>query len=64
MERMSNDECRAFLGASARTAKLATVRSDGRPHVAPVWFIVDSDSIVFMTFENARCRCLTRRICS
>ena len=25
----------------AHTAKLATVRADGRPHVAPVWFVLD-----------------------
>lgn len=37
----------------ARTAKLATVRSDGSPHVAPVWVDLDGDGddaqIVFMT---------------
>lgn len=34
----------------ARTAKLATVRADGRPHVAPIWYDVDDDgSIVFNT---------------
>ena len=33
-----------------RTAKLATVRADGRPHVAPVWYDVDADgSLVFNT---------------
>jgi len=33
----------------ARTAKLAVVRRDGSPHVAPVWVIVDGDDVVFMT---------------
>ena len=33
----------------ARTAKLAVVRADGSPHVAPVWVDVDGDEIVFMT---------------
>ncbi len=33
----------------ARTAKLATVRADGRPHVAPVWIDLDGDDVVFMT---------------
>ena len=33
----------------ARTAKLATVRADGRPHIAPVWFDLDHDgTVVFM----------------
>ncbi len=41
----------AFLTAlPPRTAKLATVRADGRPHLAPVWFDVDSDrTLVFNT---------------
>lgn len=39
---MSDDEATAFLtGDPPHTGKLATVRSDGRPHVAPVWFVVD-----------------------
>ena len=32
-----------------RTAKLATVRVDGRPHIAPIWFVVDGDDLVFTT---------------
>jgi len=35
--------------APARTAKLATVRADGSPHVAPVWVDLDVDDVVFMT---------------
>jgi len=39
-----------FVTASpARTAKLATVRADGSPHVAPVWVDLDVDDVVFMT---------------
>jgi PPOX class probable F420-dependent enzyme len=39
-----------FVGAlPARTAKLAIVRADGSPHVAPVWVDLDGDDIVFMT---------------
>ena len=36
----------------ARTAVLATVRADGRPHVAPIWFDLDDDILVFTTGEN------------
>jgi hypothetical protein len=37
MARMDDEEVAAFLGElPARTGKLATVRADGRPHVAPV----------------------------
>jgi hypothetical protein len=48
---MSDAEVRAFLTASPpRTAKLATVRADGRPHLAPVWYDVDDDgSVLFST---------------
>ena len=41
---------REFVAAlPARTAKLAVVRADGSPHVAPVWVDLDGDDIVFMT---------------
>lgn len=41
---------RHFVSAlPARTAKLAVVRADGSPHVAPVWVDLDGDSVVFMT---------------
>jgi PPOX class probable F420-dependent enzyme len=48
---MHDDEVRAFLTAlPARPAILATVRADGRPHVAPVWYAVDDDgTMVFNT---------------
>lgn len=40
-------------GLPARTAKLAIVRADGSPHVAPVWVDLDrhadGEDIVFMT---------------
>ncbi|HLI08028.1 MAG TPA: pyridoxamine 5'-phosphate oxidase family protein [Ktedonobacteraceae bacterium] len=45
-------EVRTFLLTGTRTAKVATVRADGRPHVAPVWFLLDDDSIVFTTWHT------------
>jgi PPOX class probable F420-dependent enzyme len=39
---MDTDEVATFLDAvPPRTGKLATVRADGRPHIAPVWFVLD-----------------------
>lgn len=49
MRRMTDDEIRGFLSEGTRTGKLATVRVDGRPHVAPVWFVLDGDEVVFTT---------------
>ena len=46
---MDDAERRAFLSSGKRTGKLATVRRDGRPHVQPVWFLLDGDDLVFMT---------------
>lgn len=47
---MTSSEVHEFLMATpARTAKLATVRKDGRPHVAPIWFDVDEDGTVVFT---------------
>jgi PPOX class probable F420-dependent enzyme len=48
-EQMTDEERRRFLSEGTRTAKLATVRADGRPHVVPVWFVLDGDDIVFQT---------------
>jgi PPOX class probable F420-dependent enzyme len=49
MPAMTHEEWRAFLGQGTRTGKLATVRRDGRPHVVPVWFVLDGDELVFTT---------------
>ena len=52
MQTMTADEARAFLLERPRTAKLATVRADGRPHVAPVWFDLDGAQLVFTTWHT------------
>jgi len=52
MREMTNEEYREFMLGQARTASLATVRVDGRPHVAPVWFDLDGDTLLFMTGES------------
>lgn len=49
MRRMGPDETRAFLSEGTRTGKLATVRADGRPHVVPIWFVLEGDEVVFNT---------------
>ncbi len=52
MHEMTPEETRTFLLAGTRTAALATVRADGRPHVAPIWFTLDGDDLVFNTGET------------
>jgi PPOX class probable F420-dependent enzyme len=49
MSPMTEAEWRSFLRDAPRTAKVATVRKDGRPHVAPVWFDLDGDELIFTT---------------
>lgn len=68
MHVMSEEEWKAFLTAEPpHTGKLATVRKDGRPHVAPIWFDLDDDgSIVFTTgAETLKGRSIRRepRVC-
>lgn len=43
----------AFLAEGTRTGKMATVRSDGRPHVVPVWFVLDGEDLVFTTGQGS-----------
>lgn len=53
MRLMSDAEWRAFLLARpARTAKVGTVRADGRAHVVPVWFDLDGDEVIFTTWHQ------------
>lgn len=49
MALLSDPQVREFLTHGTRTAKVAFVASDGRPVVAPVWFILDGDELVFNT---------------
>jgi PPOX class probable F420-dependent enzyme len=44
-------EQKEFLQQGTRTGKLATVRKDGRPHVVPIWFVLDGDTLIFNTGE-------------
>lgn len=49
MASLSDPEVRNFLSAGTRTGKLAWVASNGAPHVAPIWFMLDGDDLVFNT---------------
>ena len=49
---MTRQEALDFIGMGSRTGKLATASPSGKPHVAPVWFVVDGDDLVFTTSEG------------
>ena len=55
MQSMTETEARAFMASGSRTGKLATVRADGRPHIASVWFDFDpkTGEAVFMTWHES-----------
>ncbi|MFJ1750807.1 PPOX class F420-dependent oxidoreductase [Streptomyces sp. NPDC088116] len=46
---MSKAEWQDFVSHGTRTGKLSTVRADGSPHIAPIWFVLDGDDLVFNT---------------
>lgn len=49
---MTKDQWQKFVSEGTRTAKLSTVRDDGSPHIAPVWFLLDGDDLVFNTGQD------------
>jgi PPOX class probable F420-dependent enzyme len=53
MKKMTPEECYSFLVSPVRTGKLATVRKDGRPHVVPVWFDFEGETLVFTTWYKS-----------
>jgi PPOX class probable F420-dependent enzyme len=58
---ITDPEVSAFLGEGTRTGKLSYTAADGRPLVAPVWFIVEDGCVVFNTGrESAKGRALAR----
>ena len=50
-----------FISEGTRTGKLGYTASDGRPLVAPVWFVVDDGTLAFNTGKDtAKGRALVR----
>lgn len=49
MASLFDDRVRKFLSAGTRTGKIAWVAKNGAPHVAPIWFVLDGDDLVFNT---------------
>lgn len=51
---MSDEQRRAFLSEGTRTGVLSTVRKDGTPHAAPIWFVLDPDDPDVVVFTTGR----------
>ena len=61
MYSFSDPRVREFLQAGTRTGKLGYTAADGRPLVAPVWFVLEDDALVFNTgAATAKGRALRR----
>lgn len=55
------DVVRAFLSEGTRTGKVGFVAADGRPLVAPVWFVLDGSDVLFTTpGDSAKGRAVAR----
>jgi len=53
MKEMDENEIINFLMEGTRTGKLSTVREDGHPHVAPIWFVWNEGKIIFSTGDSS-----------
>jgi len=53
MKEMNQNEINDFLSQGTKTGKLATVREDGRPHLAPIWFAWNEGKIIFCTGDGS-----------
>ncbi|WP_433785075.1 PPOX class F420-dependent oxidoreductase [Actinomycetospora sp. CA-101289] len=61
MADLSDPDIRAFLAGGTRTGKFGWTAKDGRPLVAPIWFLLEGDTIVFNTgADTAKGRALAR----
>ena len=61
MASITDPEVSDFLMAGTRTGKLSYAGADGRPLVAPVWFVVEDGCVVFNTGKDtAKGRALAR----
>ena len=50
---MTPEEVQEFLTANT-VLQVATVGKDGWPHVAPMWYVMDGDRVVFRSFTKSQ----------
>jgi PPOX class probable F420-dependent enzyme len=51
---MTDAEMHAFLTDGTKTLQVATIGKDGIPHLAPMWYVMDGDRIVFRSFTKSQ----------
>ena len=49
MQKMTTEQRHEFVMTGTRTGKLGVTRADGRPHVTPIWFVLDGDDVILNT---------------
>ena len=50
---MTSAEIRDFL-EEGRTLQVASLHPDGRPHLVPMWYVVDEGRLVFRSFSSSQ----------
>jgi len=50
---MTAEEVTAFLNETS-ILQVATIGKDGAPHLAPMWFVMEGDSVVFRSFSRSQ----------
>jgi PPOX class probable F420-dependent enzyme len=50
---MTAEEVRSFLNETS-ILQVATIGLDGSPHLAPMWFVMEGDTIVFRSFTRSQ----------
>jgi len=50
---MSPEELGAFL-EEGRTLQVASLHRDGRPHLVPMWYVVEDGKVVFRSFTRSQ----------
>jgi PPOX class probable F420-dependent enzyme len=66
MRTMTTEQWHEFVMAGTLTGKLAVTRADGRPHVTPIWFVLDGDDVMLNTGTDSikgKALCRDPRVC-
>jgi PPOX class probable F420-dependent enzyme len=51
---MTDTEILEFLTEGSKVLQVATIGKDGMPHLAPMWYVMDGDRIVFRSFTKSQ----------